>query len=161
LDSSPLRREETPTPTPQVPCSFSNSVTHHFSNMLSDWLARSGRHSESTGDGSEVSSQLGPVLPLETSPYRPGSFSAWLDRRFEITARGSTIRTEIAAGIVNFVANSYLVVLIPQVLHNGGNGLPQQAYLLSFVLSTCTSSILVGWFSNLPLPCGGGIGCAT
>jgi AGZA family xanthine/uracil permease-like MFS transporter len=84
-----------------------------------------------------------------------------LDRRFEITARGSTIRTEIAAGIVNFVANSYLVVLIPQVLHNGGNGLPQQAYLLSFVLSTCTSSILVGWFSNLPLPCGVGIGCAT
>jgi hypothetical protein len=43
---------------------------------------------------------------MSTSPHLEGTCARWLDKRFLITQRGSTIRTEIIAGVVNFVANS-------------------------------------------------------
>ena len=39
-----------------------------------------------------------------------------LDRFFEITQRGSSIRQEIRGGIVAFVAMAYIVVLNPLIL---------------------------------------------
>jgi AGZA family xanthine/uracil permease-like MFS transporter len=43
----------------------------------------------------------------------PGS---WLERRFALHARGSTVRTECLAGITGFLAAAYLLVVIPGLL---------------------------------------------
>ena len=39
-----------------------------------------------------------------------------LDRFFEISARGSTVATEIRGGVVTFVAMAYIVILNPIIL---------------------------------------------
>lgn len=54
----------------------------------------------------------GRLSDVEEHPSR----RSCIDRWFKVTERGSTIRTELNAGVVNFVANSYLLVVIPQIL---------------------------------------------
>lgn len=44
----------------------------------------------------------------------------WLERRFALHARGSTVRTECMAGITGFLAAAYLLVWIPGLLAVGG-----------------------------------------
>jgi adenine/guanine/hypoxanthine permease len=39
-----------------------------------------------------------------------------LDRFFEISARGSTIATELRGGVVTFIAMAYTIVLNPIIL---------------------------------------------
>ena len=47
----------------------------------------------------------------------PGS---WLERRFALHARGSTVRTECLAGITGFLAAAYLLVALPWLPAAGG-----------------------------------------
>ena len=41
---------------------------------------------------------------------------SWLERRFALYSRGSTLRTECLAGITGFLAAAYLLVVIPGLL---------------------------------------------
>ena len=45
---------------------------------------------------------------------------SWLERRFALYSRGSTLRTECLAGITGFLAAAYLLVVIPGLLAVGG-----------------------------------------
>lgn len=38
---------------------------------------------------------------------------SWLERRFALRSRGSTLRTECLSGITGFLAAAYLLVVIP------------------------------------------------
>ena len=56
-----------------------------------------------------------------------------LDRYFEISKRGSTVSTEIRAGVVTFFAMAYIIILNPLILGTGADingtvlGVPQVA----------------------------------
>ena len=93
-------------------------------------------------------------------PTRPRQ-SGWLERHFQIEKRGSTLRTEVVAGLVDFLANAYLLVLVPQMLSHGAPEIPKAVFVFGFGVTACGSSILTGLLSNLPIPAGCGIGCAT
>lgn len=58
-------------------------------------------------------------------------------------------------------ANAYLLVLIPQMLHHGVPSVPESVFLFGFGATAFGSSVAVGLLSNLPIPAGCGIGCAT
>ncbi|MGA4951248.1 hypothetical protein [Streptomyces lydicamycinicus] len=58
----------------------------------------------------------GPELLRRHSTAGPGA----VDRYFSLSARGSTWRREIVAGISTFLALSYIVVVNPAVLAQGG-----------------------------------------
>lgn len=45
---------------------------------------------------------------------------SWLERRFALRSRGSTLRTECLAGVTGFLAAAYLLVVIPGLLAAGG-----------------------------------------
>ena len=53
-----------------------------------------------------------------------GSLDAW----FKISARGSTVRQEIVAGLTTFLAMVYPVIVVPGMLGKAGFP-PQQRYL--------------------------------
>ncbi|VVE02398.1 Adenine permease AdeQ [Pandoraea pneumonica] len=80
----------------------------------------------------------------------------WLERRFAIAERGSSVRTEVLAGITTFLAAAYLMVVIPSLLATGGmdRGAATTAVMLVFVLF----SVLMGFYANLPFVVGPGIG---
>ena len=82
-----------------------------------------------------------------------------LDKHFLVTARDSTLSTELLAGLSMFLANSYLLVLVPELLSSVG--VEPHASLFGFVVSTCLSSVFVGVVANIPVAMGPGVGCAT
>ena len=84
-----------------------------------------------------------------------------LERYFKVYERGSTFRREMFAGLVNFLANAYLLVVIPQMLGHGTPEIPKDVFLFGLAVSSCVTSICLGLLSNLPVPAGCGVACAA
>ncbi len=82
--------------------------------------------------------------------------SGWLDRRFALSARNTSVRIETLAGVTSFLAAAYLLVVIPSLLATGGmdRGAATTSTIIVFVLST----IFMGLYTNLPFIVGPGIG---
>lgn len=77
-----------------------------------------------------------------------------LDALFKISARGSTVRQEIVAGLTTFLAMVYSVIVVPGML--GKAGFPPAAVFVATCLVAGVGSIVMGLWANLPLA----IGCA-
>jgi hypothetical protein len=79
-----------------------------------------------------------------------GRMKARVETFFDIKARGTTITTEVRAGCANFLANAYLMVVVPDLLGAGiggagrGNGIPKD-------LSVTGASRLRGVFARCGL----------
>ncbi|MTD41307.1 permease [Erwinia sp. CPCC 100877] len=84
------------------------------------------------------------------SPRAGGSLDAW----FKISARGSTVRREVVAGLTTFLAMVYSVIVVPGML--GKAGFPPAAVFVATCLVAGVGSIVMGLWANLPLA----IGCA-
>lgn len=86
----------------------------------------------------------------------PKTSSGWLDRRFALSARNTSVRIETLAGITSFLAAAYLLVVIPSLLATGGmdRGAATTSTIIVFVLST----IFMGLYTNLPFIVGPRIG---
>ncbi len=77
-----------------------------------------------------------------------------LDAIFKISARGSTVRQEVVAGLTTFLAMVYSVIVVPGML--GKAGFPPAAVFVATCLVAGVGSIVMGLWANLPLA----IGCA-
>ena len=82
-----------------------------------------------------------------------------LDSYFQITARGSTIATEIRAGVVSFLTLAYLLLINPQVLYEAG--VPTSNGVISTALSSSVASFLVGVLANVPFGMAPGLGLSA
>lgn len=80
----------------------------------------------------------------------------WLDRLFAITASGSTVRTEIIAGITTFLAASYVIVVNPAIVANAG--IPFPAGVTATVLVSFISSCAMGLYARSPILVAPGMG---
>src|SRR6202008_5176857 len=77
-----------------------------------------------------------------------------VDRYFEVSARGSTPRREIAAGVTTFLAMVYSVFVVPGMF--GKAGFDTSAVFVAVCLTTAFGSLLMGLWARLPIA----IGCA-
>ncbi|MDU6411537.1 MAG: NCS2 family permease, partial [Yersiniaceae bacterium] len=77
-----------------------------------------------------------------------------LDAFFKISARGSSVRQEVVAGLTTFLAMVYSVIVVPGML--GKAGFPPAAVFVGTCLVAGIGSLLMGLWANLPLA----IGCA-
>lgn len=94
-------------------------------------------------------------LCLETSyKHRTHQSHRALDNYFKITARGSTVRQEVLAGLTTFLAMVYSVIVVPGML--GKAGFPPAAVFVATCLVAGFGSLLMGLWANLPMA----IGCA-
>lgn len=97
-----------------------------------------------------------------TSPQTGAKPSGWLDRYFDITARGSSLSREIRGGVVTFFTMAYIVVLNPLIVGtpedvNGNSlGVPQVAAATALVAGVMT--ILMGVIGRYPLAVATGLG---
>ena len=82
-----------------------------------------------------------------------------LNRFFGLEACGTTIRREILGGLTNFVAMSYLIVVVPSML--GDAGMSREAATAATILATVGASLLMGLFANLPVAAGPGLGISA
>ncbi len=77
------------------------------------------------------------------------SLTSFLDRRFALTAHGTTVGTEVLAGCTTFVTMAYIVFVQPTVL--GAAGLDPGAVMTATCLSTALATALMGLMANYPV----------
>jgi AGZA family xanthine/uracil permease-like MFS transporter len=79
-----------------------------------------------------------------------------LQRLFDLQGHGTTVRTELFAGLTTFLTMAYIVVVNPLIL--GDAGLPVAGVAVATCLSAGFGSILMGFLSNYPLALAPGMG---
>ncbi|PUA20769.1 NCS2 family permease [Glaciimonas sp. PCH181] len=93
-------------------------------------------------------------LPKVGAESAIGSGTGKLDQYFQITARGSTPRREVIAGITTFLAMVYSVFVVPDML--GKAGFDVSAVFVAVCLTTAFGSLIMGFWARLPIA----VGCA-
>src|ERR1700684_1282433 len=79
-----------------------------------------------------------------------------LERLFGLEGHGTTVRTEVVAGLTTFLTMAYIVVVNPVIL--GAAGMPVAAVAGATCLASGFGSILMGLLSNYPLALAPGMG---
>jgi AGZA family xanthine/uracil permease-like MFS transporter len=79
-----------------------------------------------------------------------------LDRYFALTARGTTARTEVLAGMTTFLTMAYIVLVNPAIL--GSAGMPVASVAAATCFAAAFASILMGFVANVPLALAPGMG---
>ncbi len=79
-----------------------------------------------------------------------------LNRYFGLDAHGTTVRTEIIAGLTTFLTMAYIVVVNPLIL--GDAGMPVAAVAAATCLAAGFGCILMGLISNYPIALAPGMG---
>jgi AGZA family xanthine/uracil permease-like MFS transporter len=79
-----------------------------------------------------------------------------LERLFDLRGHGTTLRTEVVAGLTTFLTMAYIVVVNPAVL--GAAGMPVAGVAVATCLAAGFGSILMGLLSNYPLALAPGMG---
>jgi AGZA family xanthine/uracil permease-like MFS transporter len=79
-----------------------------------------------------------------------------MDRFFELTARGTTPRTEIMAGLATYLTMVYIVVVNPSIL--AAAGIDQGAAFVATCLAAAIGSVLMGVLANFPIALAPGMG---
>jgi AGZA family xanthine/uracil permease-like MFS transporter len=82
--------------------------------------------------------------------------SGMLNRFFALAAHGSSVRTEIVAGLTTFLTMAYIVVVNPLIL--GEAGMPVAGVAAATCLAAGFGSILMGLISNYPIALAPGMG---
>ena len=70
--------------------------------------------------------------------------------------KGSTVRTEIIAGLTTFVALAYIIFVNPAILADAG--IPKEAAIAATIWSTALTTMLMGAYANFPVALAPGMG---
>ncbi|MFV8211565.1 NCS2 family permease [Streptococcus pluranimalium] len=79
-----------------------------------------------------------------------------MEKLFKLKEHGSTVRTEIVAGLTTFFAMSYILFVNPSIL--GAAGMPTQAVFLATIIASVISTLIMGLFANVPYALAPGMG---
>ena len=82
--------------------------------------------------------------------------SAWLDRTFLVSERGSTIATEVRAGIVTFLTMAYILLVNPQILADAG--MPAADVVFATAVASAVAMAVMAFYANYPFALAPGMG---
>ena len=72
-----------------------------------------------------------------------------LERLFRLSANGTSVRTEILAGLTTFLTMAYIIFVQPTVL--GAAGMDFGAVLVATCLASAFATVLMGLLANYPI----------
>lgn len=82
-----------------------------------------------------------------------------LNRFFKLDEYGTTVKTEMIAGMTTFVASVYILAVVPSMLSDAG--MPHGSALAAVIISTAFSTILMGLYANFPVVVAPGLGLSA
>ncbi|WP_066566269.1 NCS2 family permease [Snodgrassella sp. CFCC 13594] len=82
--------------------------------------------------------------------------SSFLDRFFKIRENGSSVRTEVLAGLTTFLAMSYIIVVNPTILHEAG--MDFGAVFVATCIASAIGCMMMGLIANYPIALAPGMG---
>jgi AGZA family xanthine/uracil permease-like MFS transporter len=93
----------------------------------------------------------------ETSAPKGGSaFDGFLERQFQLTANGTTVRTEFVAGVTTFLTMVYIVFVNPEILSSAG--MDRGAVFVATCLAAAISTLIMALYANYPIALAPGMG---
>ena len=84
------------------------------------------------------------------------SGASFLDRYFGLTANGTTVRTEVIAGVTTFLTMAYIIFVNPQILGNAG--MDKGAVFVATCVAAAVSTLVMGLYANYPIALAPGMG---
>lgn len=85
-----------------------------------------------------------------------GALVSLLDRRFELGARGTSLRTECLAGITTFLALSYILFVQPTFM--AAAGIPANTALVATCVGSAIACVAMALLANYPIALAPGMG---
>ena len=82
--------------------------------------------------------------------------TSFLDRFFKIKESGSSVRTEVLAGLTTFLAMSYILVINPSILKDAG--MDSNAVFVATCISSAFACMMMGLLANYPIALAPGMG---
>src|SRR4051812_35333321 len=84
------------------------------------------------------------------------TFAAVLDRRFALTARGSTVGREVRGAVATFLTMAYILFVNPDIL--AAAGVPKHSAVACTALAAAVCCLLMGLVANFPIALASGMG---
>lgn len=80
----------------------------------------------------------------------------FLERTFKLRESKTTVKTEIVAGFTTFLTMAYIIAVNPDML--SATGMPKEALLTATCLAAGLTTVLMGFYANLPFVLASGMG---
>ena len=81
---------------------------------------------------------------------------ALIERLFELRKNGTTVRTEIVAGVTTFVTMAYILAVCPNIM--GQAGVPGGGVFIATVGAAVVGTLMMAFFANYPFALAPGMG---
>jgi adenine/guanine/hypoxanthine permease len=79
-----------------------------------------------------------------------------LERYFQLSAHGTTVKTELLAGLTTFLTMAYIIFVNPDIL--SAAGMPKDAVFVATCLAAALGSAIMGLYANYPIALAPGMG---
>ena len=79
-----------------------------------------------------------------------------LEKIFKLQAHGTTVRTEVIAGITTFLTMAYIIFVNPNVLAKAG--MDHGAVFVATCIAAAIGCFIMGFLANLPVALAPGMG---
>jgi AGZA family xanthine/uracil permease-like MFS transporter len=86
----------------------------------------------------------------------PTKENRMLERYFQLSAHGTTVRTELLAGLTTFLTMAYIIFVNPDIL--SAAGMPKDAVFVATCLAAAIGSAIMGLYANYPIALAPGMG---
>ena len=79
-----------------------------------------------------------------------------MEKLFKLKKNGTTVKTEIIAGLTTFLAMAYILAVNPSIL--SASGMPSQAIFAATAISAAFATLIMAFFANYPVVLASGMG---
>jgi AGZA family xanthine/uracil permease-like MFS transporter len=79
-----------------------------------------------------------------------------ISRFFQLREHGTSVRTEVVAGLTTFLTMAYIIFVNPSIL--GDAGMPKDAVFVATCLAAAIGSLIMGLYANYPIGMAPGMG---
>jgi len=79
-----------------------------------------------------------------------------LERFFKLAGHGTTVRTELVAGLTTFLTMAYIIFVNPQIL--GAAGMPKESVFVATCLIAALGTAIMALYANYPIALAPGMG---
>ena len=81
-----------------------------------------------------------------------------LETLFGLKKAGTSVRTEVIAGLATFLTMAYIVVINPQILSTPGTGMEFGAVFTATIIASVVGTLIMGLWANWPIALAPGMG---
>ena len=79
-----------------------------------------------------------------------------LERFFKLSAHGTSVQTEVMAGVTTFLTMAYIIFVNPEIL--SAAGMPKGSVFVATCLAAALGSAIMGFYANYPVALAPGMG---